>query len=37
MDLSMADDILEGVTGRSDKPPVYIPRMSKERNSGWDI
>lgn len=28
--LSMAYDILEGVTGRSDKPPVYIPRMSKE-------
>lgn len=28
--LSMADDILEGITGRSDKPPVYIPRTSKE-------
>lgn len=27
--LSMAYDILEGVTGRSDKPPVYIPRGSK--------
>lgn len=27
---SIAYDILEGVTGRSDKPPVYIPRMSKE-------
>ena len=25
--LSMAEDILEGITGRSDKPPVYIPRM----------
>ena len=24
--LSMAEDILEGITGRSDKPPVYIPR-----------
>ena len=28
--ISMAYDILEGVTGRSDKPPVYIPRTSKE-------
>lgn len=28
--LSMAEDILEGITGRSDKPPVYIPRTSKE-------
>ena len=28
--LSMAYDILEGVTGRSDKPPHYIPRTSKE-------
>lgn len=28
--ISIAYDILEGVTGRSDKPPVYIPRMSKE-------
>ena len=28
--LSMAEDILEGITGRSDKPPVYIPRMSKQ-------
>ena len=28
--LSMAYDILEGVTGRSDKPPFYIPRTSKE-------
>lgn len=28
--LSMAYDILEGVTGRSDKPFVYIPRMSKQ-------
>lgn len=27
--LSMTDDILEGITGRSDKPPVYIPRGSK--------
>ena len=27
---SMAYDILEGVTGRSDKPPFYIPRTSKE-------
>ena len=26
--LSMAEDILEGITGRSDKPPVYIPRGS---------
>lgn len=24
--LSMADDILEGITGRSDKSPIYIPR-----------
>lgn len=28
--LSMSGDILEGVTGRSDKPPVYIPRMGNE-------
>lgn len=28
--LSMAYDILEGVTGRSDKSPFYIPRTSKE-------
>lgn len=27
--LSIAEDILEGITGRSDKPPVYIPRGSK--------
>ena len=27
--ISMAYDILEGVTGRSDKPPVYIPRGAK--------
>lgn len=27
---TMAEDILEGVTGRSDKPSVYIPRTSKE-------
>ena len=27
--LSMADDILEGITGRSDKLPFYIPRGSK--------
>lgn len=26
---SMAYDILEGITGRSDKPPIYIPRGSK--------
>lgn len=26
--LSMADDILEGITGRSDKPSIYIPRGS---------
>lgn len=26
---SMAYDILEGITGRSNKPPVYIPRGSK--------
>ena len=26
--LSMAEDILEGITGRSDKPPIYIPRGS---------
>ena len=30
MDLSMADDILEGITGQSDKLPHYIPRTSKE-------
>ena len=28
--ISMAYDILEGVTGRSDKPPAYIPRISKQ-------
>ena len=28
--LSMAEDILEGITGRSDKPPRYVPRTSKE-------
>lgn len=28
--ISIAYDILEGVTGRSDKPPVYIPRTIKE-------
>lgn len=28
--LSMAEDILEGITGRSDKTLVYIPRTSKE-------
>lgn len=27
---SMAYDILEGITGRSDKPSIYIPRTSKE-------
>ena len=27
--LSMAEDILEGITGRSDKTPFYIPRGSK--------
>lgn len=32
--LSMAEDILEGITGRSDKPPVYIPRGSKP-NLNW--
>lgn len=26
MCLSMAEDILEGITGRSDKPSIYIPR-----------
>ena len=26
--ISIAYDILEGVTGRSDKPPIYIPRGS---------
>lgn len=26
--LSMAEDILEGVTGRSDRTPFYIPRGS---------
>lgn len=31
---SMAEDILEGVTGRSDKPSVYIPRTSKESIEG---
>lgn len=28
MCLSMAEDILEGITGRSNKPTVYIPRGS---------
>lgn len=28
--LSMTEDILEGITGQADKPPVYIPRMSKQ-------
>ena len=28
--LSMADDILEGITGWSDNLPIYIPRTSKE-------
>ena len=28
--LSMAEDILEGITGQSNKPPAYIPRMSKQ-------
>lgn len=32
--LSMAEDILEGITGRSDKPPVYIPRTRIRRNRG---
>lgn len=32
--LSMAEDILEGITGRSDKPPVYIPRTRIRRNGG---
>lgn len=27
--LSMAEDILEGITGRSDRTPFYIPRGSK--------
>lgn len=27
--ISMAEDILEGITGQSNKPPVYIPRKSK--------
>lgn len=27
---NMAYDILEGITGRSNKPPHYIPRTSKE-------
>lgn len=27
--LSMAEDILEGITGQSNKPPIYIPRGSK--------
>ena len=29
MCISMAEDILEGITGRSNKPIVYIPRGSK--------
>lgn len=29
MCLSMAEDILEGITGQSNKPLVYIPRKSK--------
>lgn len=32
--LSMAEDILEGITGRSDKPPFYIPRTRIRRNRG---
>jgi hypothetical protein len=32
--LSMAYDILEGVTGRSDKPPHYIPRGNETFNIG---
>lgn len=28
--LSMAEDILEGITGQSNKQPAYIPRMSKQ-------
>lgn len=28
--LSMAEDILEGIIGQADKPPVYIPRMIKQ-------
>ena len=32
--ISMAYDILEGVTGRSDKPPFYIPRTNKESMMG---
>lgn len=28
--ISMAEDILEGITGQSNKPPAYIPRMSKQ-------
>lgn len=28
--ISMAEDILEGITGQSNKPPIYIPRMSKQ-------
>ena len=28
--LSTAEDILEGITGRSDRTLFYIPRMSKE-------
>ena len=28
--LSMAEDILEGITGKADKPSVYIPRTGNE-------
>lgn len=28
--LSMAEDILECITGQAAKPPVYIPRISKQ-------
>lgn len=35
--LSMADDILEGITGQSNKPLVYIPRKSKPNSIGIDI
>lgn len=27
---SMAEDILEGIIGQSNKPPIYIPRTRKE-------
>lgn len=32
--LSMADDILDGITGQSNKPLVYIPRKSKPNSIG---